>query len=77
MGKQSENGCTRLPVLQLYSRNVSSSPAVINWSPLSSKLIPVICLGDPFCTRDVFADGDGGGVGSTAFLNILAGFSRP
>jgi hypothetical protein len=68
------NKRTYFPVLQLYSLNVSSSPAVTTWSPRSSKLMPVICLipelGD-------FEDADGTGPGSTAVLNILAGFSFP
>lgn len=60
---------TCLPVLQFQTRNVSSSAAVTIWSPLSSKVIPVICLG-PLFVR--VADGPGAG-GSTTFLKILAG----
>jgi len=64
---------TCLPVLQLYKRNVSSSAAVITWSPRSSKDMPEICLTVWFgCER---LPGVGGAGGSTAFLYILAGFS--
>src|SRR3981189_2596405 len=64
---------TCLPVLQLYKRNVSSSAAVMTWSPRSSKEIPVICLTIWFdCERLPGVGGDGG---STAFLYILAGFN--
>jgi len=59
-----------LPLLQLYNRKLSSSAAVTSWSPLSSKVIPVMllvlwvcCFGRPPC---------GGCWGSIQFLKILA-----
>lgn len=65
--------CSRtcLPVLQFHTRKVSSSAAVTTVSPLSSNVIPVICLGTLF---ERCATGMVGGVGlSMAFLKILAG----
>ena len=64
---------TCLPVLQLYNRKVSSSDAVRTWSPLSSKVIAVICRGPAFTLE--LPPGVGGGVGSTAPLKILAGLN--
>jgi hypothetical protein len=63
-----------LPVLQLYRRKVSSSAAVTSVSPLSSKLIPVMCL-LPFGVRCPKLLGVEGGVGSTEFLKTFAGFN--
>ena len=64
---------TCLPDLQLYNRKVSSSDAVRTWSPLSSKVMEVICRGPALGLKLLPADD--GGVGSTAFLNTLAGFN--
>lgn len=66
---------THFAVLQLYSRNVSSSPAVMIWPPLSSNDMPVMCRGPVFSLGRLPAAGSG--PGSTAVLNILAGFSFP
>jgi hypothetical protein len=54
---------TRLPVLEPHNRKASSFAAVMSCNPPSSKQIPVICRGP------------GGGWGSTASLNILAGLN--
>lgn len=68
-----EGRTTRLPDLQLYNRKVSSSDAVRTWSPLSSKVMDVMCRG-PVEALELLP-GDGGGTGSTACLNTLAGFN--
>ena len=64
-------GGTYFPFLQLYNRNVSSSPAVTIVWPESSKDMPVICRGY-WGARGEVEPGEGG---STALLKIFAGLN--